>query len=126
MKRIVFAVTTDLNYDQRMQRICTSLAMHGYEVLLVGREWKVSKPLQKQLYQQHRLKCFFSKGKFFYLEYNLRLFFYLLFKKADAYCAADLDTALPVCFKAGLSGKPFIFDAHEYFPHVPEVIRRPK
>ncbi|MFC5271600.1 glycosyltransferase [Adhaeribacter terreus] len=125
MKKIIFAVTTDLNYDQRMQRICNSLAGNGYEVLLVGREWPVSKPLQTQRYAQHRLKCIFSKGKFFYLEYNLRLFFYLLFQKADAYGAADLDAALPVCFKAQLSGKPFIFDAHEYFPEVPEVISRP-
>ena len=79
MKKIVFAVTTDLNYDQRMQRICGSLALNGYQVLLVGREWNVSKPLIAQSYQQHRLKCIFQKGKFFYLEYNLRLFFYLLF-----------------------------------------------
>ncbi|MBK0403939.1 glycosyltransferase [Adhaeribacter sp. BT258] len=125
MKKIVFAVTTDLNYDQRMQRICKSLAGNGYEILLVGRRWPVSKPLQPQPYAQHRLQCFFSKGKFFYLEYNLRLFFFLLFKNADAFGAADLDAALPVCFKARMSGKPFIFDAHEYFPEVPEVISRP-
>src|SRR5688572_734646 len=125
MKKILFAVTTDLNYDQRMQRICTSLALNGYLVLLVGRQWAVSKPLLAQPYQQHRLKCLFQKGKLFYLEYNLRLFFYLLFKSADAFGAADLDAAVPVCLKAKLAGKPFIFDAHEYFPEVPEVVIRP-
>lgn len=125
MKEIVFAVTTDLNYDQRMQRICGSLAAAGYGVTLVGRKWPVSQPLQPQPYRQHRLHCRVNKGKFFYLEYNIRLFFYLLFRKADAFCAADLDTALPVWLKCRLSRKPFIFDAHEYFPEVPEVIARP-
>ncbi|HSI91167.1 MAG TPA: glycosyltransferase [Adhaeribacter sp.] len=125
MKKIWFAVTTDLNYDQRMQRICTSLANNGYEVTLVGRMWQVSKPLQQQVFKQHRLRCIFQKGKLFYAEYNIRLFFYLLFKKADAFGAADLDAALPVWFKCRLSGKPFIFDAHEYFPEVPEVVARP-
>lgn len=126
MKKIIFAVTTDLNYDQRMQRICTSLVNGGYKVELIGREWKLSKPLLPQKYGQHRLKCWFSKGKFFYLEYNLRLFFYLLFQRADAFGAADLDTALPVMLQAKFKNKPFVFDAHEYFPEVPEVIARPK
>jgi glycosyltransferase involved in cell wall biosynthesis len=126
MKKITFAVTTDLNYDQRMQRICASLANAGYQVLLVGREWPVSRPLQPQVYKQYRLKCWFNKGKLFYLEYNLRLLFYLLFQRADAFGAADLDAALPVWLKCKLSGKPFVFDAHEYFPEVPEVIARPK
>ena len=125
MKKILFAVTTDLNYDQRMQRICTSLAANGYAVTLVGRKWKISQALQPQLYRQHRLNCFFSKGKFFYLEYNIRLFFYLLFRRADAFCAADMDTAFPVWLKAKLAGKPFVFDAHEYFSEVPEVVSRP-
>lgn len=125
MKKILFAVTTDLNYDQRMQRICTSLAQNGYQVTLIGREWPVSKPLLPQPYAQHRLKCLFNKGKLFYLEYNLRLFFYLLFKPADAYGAADLDAAVPVCLKARLANRPFVFDAHEYFPEVPEVVSRP-
>jgi glycosyltransferase involved in cell wall biosynthesis len=126
MKKILFAVTTDLNYDQRMQRICTSLAGSGYAVEIVGRKWPVSKPLQKQPYQQHRLQCFFHKGKLFYLEYNLRLFFYLIFKRADAFSAADPDAALPMLFKSKLAGKPFIFDAHEYFSEVPEVVHRPR
>lgn len=126
MKKILFAVTTDLNYDQRMQRICSSLSLHGYSVLLAGRKWPESKPLQPQVYRQHRLNCFFHKGKFFYLEYNLRLFFFLLFQRADAYGAADPDTALPIWLKAKLTDKPFIFDAHEYFSEVPEVVERPK
>ncbi|QMU29738.1 glycosyltransferase [Adhaeribacter radiodurans] len=124
-RKIVFAVTTGLNYDQRMQRICTSLAQNGYQVLLVGRQWPHSKALGQQIYEQHRLTCIFNKGKLFYIEYTIRLFWYLLFVRADAYGAADLDTALPVFIKARLTGKPFVYDAHEFFPEVVEVVNRP-
>jgi glycosyltransferase involved in cell wall biosynthesis len=125
MRPLLFAVTTDLNYDQRMQRICGSLARHGYQVLLVGREWPQSQSLTPQPYQQHRLRCLFKKGKLFYLEYNLKLFLFLLSRKATVWCAIDLDTAIPVWMRAKLSGQPFVYDAHELFSEVPEVVSRP-
>lgn len=124
--RLVFTVTTDLNYDQRMQRICGSLAQAGYAVLLVGRQWPTSRPLQLQPYQQHRLRCWFTKGKLFYLEFSLRLLLYLLGQRAAAWCAIDLDTALPVWLRARLGGQPFVYDAHELFTEVPEVVARPR
>ncbi|SNR60328.1 MULTISPECIES: glycosyltransferase [Hymenobacter] len=123
--RLVFTVTTDLNYDQRMQRICGSLAAAGYAVLLIGREWPTSRPLTAQPYQQHRLRCWNTRGKLFYLEYNLRLLLFLLRKRASAWCAIDLDTALPVWLRARLGGQPFVYDAHELFTEVPEVVARP-
>src|SRR5690242_13208129 len=48
MMKIVLTVTNDLNYDQRMIRICSSLASHGYQVLLVGRKMHASPPLLKR------------------------------------------------------------------------------
>ena len=97
---IIFTVTTDLTYDQRMIRICTSLANAGYTVLLVGRKMKTSLPLAAQPFLQKRINCIFEKGKLFYAEYNIRLFFYLLFKKMDCIGAIDLDTILPAYFIA--------------------------
>ena len=79
MQHIVFTVTTDLSYDQRMIKICSSLAKAGYEVTLVGRKRRSSIAIVPTTYKQKRLFCFFDKGKLFYAEYNLRLFFYLLF-----------------------------------------------
>ncbi|KAA9327608.1 glycosyltransferase family 4 protein [Hymenobacter busanensis] len=126
MRRLLFAVTTDLNYDQRMQRICASLARHGYHVRLVGRQWPASQPLTPQAFEQHRLRCWFSKGKLFYLEYNLRLLLYLLGQRGwHAYGCADLDAALPTWLRARLGGLPFVYDAHELFTEVPEVVARP-
>ncbi|MCH5600625.1 hypothetical protein [Niabella ginsengisoli] len=35
-KRIVFTITGDMLYDQRMQKVCGTLADSGYDVLLLG------------------------------------------------------------------------------------------
>ncbi|WP_125932472.1 glycosyltransferase [Hymenobacter glacialis] len=123
--RLLFAVTTDLCFDQRMQRICGSLAAAGYRVQLVGWQRPGSPPLTAQPYAQFRLRGWFQRGKLFYLEYNLRLFVHLLGQRAAAWCAADLDTALPVWLRARLGGQPFVYDAHELFTEVPEVVARP-
>lgn len=123
--KIIFTVINDLTYDQRMMRICTTLTQEGYEVELVGRILSNSKPIQQKPYKQIRLRCFVNKGKLFYIEYNIRLFFFLLFRRFDIISAVDLDTLLP-CFLTGkLKGKPIVFDAHEYFTEVPEVVNRP-
>src|ERR1700704_1922409 len=95
MPRIIFTVINDLTYDQRMHRICNSLADAGYDVLLVGRKLSSSTPLKQEKFQQRRLKLHFTRGKLFYIEYNIRLFFFLLFKKFDIICGIDLDTILP-------------------------------
>ena len=76
VKKIVCTVTNDLNFDQRMIRICSSLQQGGYAVTLVGRVRENSQSLQQRIFQQKRLYCFFQKGKFFYAEYNIRLFFF--------------------------------------------------
>ena len=124
-KRIIFTVTNDLRYDQRMLRICTTLSAEGYEVALIGRQLTSSIPLQHQPYQQIRLKhLFFTAGKLFYIEYNLRLLFFLLFQRFDAICSIDLDTSIPGIIAAKIKNKPHIFDAHELFTHTPEVERR--
>jgi glycosyltransferase involved in cell wall biosynthesis len=124
-KKIFCTVTNDLNYDQRMIRICTSLAAAGYEVTLVGRLVRTSLPLVSRPFRQHRLKVLFRKGKLFYLEYNLRLFFFLLFQKMDLVCAVDLDSILPCYFVSRLKRIPRVYDAHELFCEMQEVVTRP-
>ena len=124
--RLVFAVTTDLNYDQRMQRVCGSLARAGYHVELVGWQRAASVPLAEQPYAQHRLRGWFQRGKLFYIEYNIRLFWYLLRSRASVWCCVDLDTALPIWARAAIGNQLFAYDAHELFPEVPEVVGRPR
>ena len=124
-RHIVLTVTSDPNYDQRMIRICTSLHNAGYQVTLVGRERPSSKPLIDRPFKQVRLKQRIDQGKLFYLTYNLKLLFYLLFKKMDAVCAIDLDTILPVYYASKLRGIPRVYDAHELFCEIEEVVSRP-
>lgn len=126
MKRIIFTVTNDLTYDQRMKRICSSLAENGYQVTLIGRRLPSSLPLQQELYRQVRLNCWFTKGKAFYTEYNARLFIYLVYKKADAICAIDLDTIIPCLMISKWKKWKRIYDAHELFTELKEVISRPR
>ena len=125
MKKIYFTVTNDLTYDQRMHRICTSLAGNHFEVVLVGRKLRRSLPLKTEQYKQKRVRCWFNKGKLFYIEINLRLFFLLLFKKMDGVCAIDLDTILPCLLISKLKNIPRMYDAHELFTGLKEVATRP-
>lgn len=124
-KKIILTVTTDLTYDQRMQRISSALA-ERYEVLLVGRKKSNSLPLTATSYQQKRLRCWWQKGKLFYVEYNIRLFFYLIFQPCDAICGIDLDTILPAFWVAKLRRKIWIYDSHEYFTEMEEIVIRPR
>ena len=127
-RRILFTVTNDLQFDQRMRRICGTLSNAGYDVTLIGRRpTSPSSTLSQTPYTQIQLAgLIFTKGKLFYLEFNLRLLLFLLFKPCDAICSIDLDTAVPGIIAAKLRKKIHIFDAHELFTHVPEVARRPR
>ena len=121
---IIFTVTNDLSYDQRMQRICTSLSANGYQVLLVGRSLPTSIPLINQSFHQKRISCFFKKGIGFYTEYNIRLLWFYLFAKTKVYGAIDLDTILPNLFASKLFGKKRMYDAHELFTEQKEIVTR--
>ena len=121
-KKIICTVTNDLVYDQRMQRICSSLQQHNFTVELVGRVLPNSKAVTAQPFSQTRLNCFFNKGVLFYAEFNIRLFFFLLFNQFDIVCGCDLDTLPAAVLVAKLKRKKVVYDAHEYFPESPELI----
>lgn len=124
--KAIVAVTNDLTTDHRAHKICTTLLLLNYDVLLVGRLKTDSLPLQTQAYVTKRFKLWFNKGAFFYANYNIRLFFFLLFSKQSLIWSNDLDT-LPACFLASkMKSNTLVFDSHEYFTEVPELIPRPK
>ena len=108
-----------------MIRICTALSRAGYHVTLIGRNKRPSPALTERPFRQKRLFCFFRKGKFFYIEYNLRLFLYLCWMPADVFCAIDLDTILPVYLASRLRKVKRVYDAHELFCEMEEVVSRP-
>lgn len=122
--KIVLAVTNDLVSDQRMNKVANSLIKFGCDVTLVGRCLKNSMPVNPRNYKTKRIFLLFTTGPLFYAEYNLRLFLFLFFSQFDVYVANDLDT-LPACYFASiLRRKKLVYDSHEYFTEVPELIGR--
>jgi len=118
---VVIAISNDLNSDQRMMRIAGSLIKSNRNVLLIGNENNFSIALETQAYDQVRIKSIFTKGVKLYAEYNIRLFWKLLFIRTRLIYAVDLDTILAVKIAATLKGLKYIFDAHEFFSEVPEL-----
>lgn len=125
VKRVIISVVSDLSTDQRVLKVSRTLYDNGYDVLLVGRKLGNSLPLNEP-YRYKRMKLFFKRSALFYAEYNIRLFFKLLFLKADIFLSNDTDTLMANYYASKIRRKKLVFDAHELFPEVPELAHRPK
>jgi glycosyltransferase involved in cell wall biosynthesis len=122
--KILFTVTTDIIYDQRVKRIATALAEAGHIVKVIGRN-KKRENIHSVIFHTDLISCFFNRSFLFYAEFNLRLFFKLIFSKCDVICACDLDT-LPAATLATMFKKnKLVFDAHEYFEESVEIVNKP-
>ena len=120
MKRIIISVSSDLCTDQRVHKTAVTLQQMGFEVLLLGRMLPDSFPIERT-YKYKRLSLIFKKEVWFYIEYNIRLFFFLLSSKSDLYLSNDLDTLLPNFLISRLKSKPLVYDSHEMFCEGPEL-----
>ncbi len=113
-KHITVLVSNDLQFDQRVAKVCSTLLDLNYNITLVGRMLPSSSEFQRP-YEVVRFKLWFSRGALFYASLNLRLFFYLLGKKTDVILANDLDTLLPAFLIGKMRKKKIVYDSHEYF-----------
>lgn len=120
-KKAIVSVTNDLVTDNRVRRLCSMLVEIGYDVTFIGRKLPNSLTLPNENYQMHRMKLWFNKNAIFYAEYNIRLFFYLLFHRADILVSNDLDTLLANYIVSKLKGAELVYDSHELFTEVPEL-----
>lgn len=125
MKKVLVSVINDLSTDQRVHKVCTSLTEMGFDVCLIGRQQRTSLVLNRRDYATKRMKLLFEKGPLFYLEFNFRLFLYLLFHRAEVLVSNDLDTLLPNYLIAKLKGAELVYDSHEVFCEVPELQENP-
>ena len=120
MARIIVSVINDLETDQRVDKVCSTLHESGHDLLLVGRRTKFSGQLNRK-YAFKRMRLLFSKGPLFYAEFNFRLFLLLLFVKAEVLLSNDLDTLLANYLASRIRRKELVYDSHEYFTEVPEL-----
>lgn len=123
MKRIISIAISDLATDQRVLKVAGFFKRNNYDVLVVGRLLPNSLPLNLP-FKTVRLKMLFNRSFLFYVTFNVRVFFFLLFTRCSHILANDTDT-LPAAFLAAkIKRVQLIFDAHELFPEVPELYNR--
>ena len=125
VKRVIISVISDVFSDQRIRKVANSLHNAGYDVQVIGRAKKNSPSIEGLPFSVKRLPMWFSSGPLLYAEFNIRLFFILLFTKGDIFNANDLDTLLANFLVAKLRRKTLVYDSHEYFTEVPEIQGRP-
>lgn len=125
MATIHLLVTSDVLTDQRVQRTAATLSAAGHRTVVVGRRTAITPAKIKKEYCVHLLSPLFSKGMFFYLSYNILAFCYLSFKKTNIIYANDLDTLLAARALSFFKRVPLIYDSHELFTEVPELVKRP-
>lgn len=116
-------MTNDVKYDQRVQRIAKALHIAGFQVRIVGRSMRLTGTFTLDI-PFKLLRCWFEEGPLFYLEYNIRLLFYLWRKRPDIIVSNDADT-LFACAFGKIGSSKLVYDSHEWFTEVPELLDKP-
>lgn len=124
-KIALVSVINDLATDNRVRKTCLTLQESGYDVTLIGRQLFDSPPIENWPFRTERMRLLVNKGPLFYGLFMFRLFFKLLFRKADLLYANDLDTLWPNYLISKLKRIPLIYDSHELFCEVPELLHTP-
>ncbi|MBK7303824.1 MAG: glycosyltransferase [Saprospiraceae bacterium] len=131
MKPISICITTtsDIGFDQRLQRVSNTLVELGYRVTILYRsKSSIKKSITDRYSFEHPaitlilISTWFQSSFLFYAEYNIRLLLKLMGLSPNWVYAVDADTLLvSTVFKRIKRGK-LIFDAHEFFEESPEII----
>jgi glycosyltransferase involved in cell wall biosynthesis len=122
--RVAVIVSNDLNHDQRVLKISTTLEGLGWTPQLIGREMPGSRSLDIP-FAGSRLVLPFSKGFLFYAAWQWKLLFALLRSPNEAIWANDLDTLLPAYLACKWQGIPLVYDSHEFFTEAAGLTGRP-
>lgn len=124
-RQAIICVTNDLVADQRIIRHGSALKEAGWEVTFIGRKRRDRIVRQAFPFPHKYLPMFFGSGFLFYAEYNIRLFLHLLAKGKGLVVANDLDTLPAVWYASRFRRYAILYDSHEYFTGVPELLANP-
>jgi glycosyltransferase involved in cell wall biosynthesis len=114
MMKVLFCMTSDFKYDQRMQRIVSTFDKN-YDCFIFNRG------STDQSFHSINANCFFNKGFLFYIEFNFRLLIHLFTHQYDIIYLVDTDTLFAGGFFSLFGKRKYIFDSHEWFTEVPEL-----
>lgn len=120
--KVIVSVFNNLYTDQRVEKVCKSLSLNGYDIKLIGNNWG-GLPDMERNYSYARIILNAKVLRFAYIEFQWKLYKELL-KKADKnsiLLANDLDTLLPNYLISKKIGIPLVFDSHEIFTEMPSL-----
>jgi len=125
LKIVYICVINDLVTDQRVHRVAELLKENGAHVTCIGRRLRHSQVPEGVSFRYHRFFMLFTVGPLFYAFFNLRLLLFLLFELKPALIIAnDLDTLPAAWLASRIRGVKLIYDSHELFTQVPELVGR--
>jgi glycosyltransferase involved in cell wall biosynthesis len=119
--RVSFSVTNCICFDQRVLKTAGTLRILDCDITIIGRRLGKCCDSDSIPFSTKRFRMLFRKTFLFYMFFNIRLFFYLLFNKFELLVANDLDTLLPNYLVSKLKRVNLVYDSHEYFTGVPEL-----
>jgi glycosyltransferase involved in cell wall biosynthesis len=123
--KVAFSVINCICYDQRVNKIAGTVKGLDCEITIIGRRLDDCCDSDIVPFKTVRFNMIFRRGFLFYKFFNIRLFIHLLFNNYDLLVANDLDTLLPNFLVSKLKRLPLVYDSHEYFTGVPELLNRP-
>ena len=121
-KKIITSAFSNLYTDQRIEKVCRTLHENGYEVELIGNDWKGAEEMERP-YPFSRIHLASKSLKTAYFEFNLKLY-HVLKRKADQNTilhANDVDALLSNYLIARKLNIPLVFDSHEIFSEMPAI-----
>jgi len=123
-KRILLLVSTDITFDQRVQRTARTLTGLGAYVHIIGRKLPASVAVDWPEIQIHRLELSALSGPRMYFQLNQRMYKSARGAQWDIVVSNDFDTLLAGYRISRASHAAWVLDAHEHFIEVPELIGR--
>ena len=120
--KILVSAFSNLDTDQRIEKVCETLFRNGYNIELIGNDWGGAADL-KRAYPITRIHIASKNLRLAYPEFNRKLYSELK-KRATpntVLLANDLDALLPNVIFSNKLNIPLVFDSHEIFTEMPAI-----